>query len=76
MRCLLGKQNFYDAAGLPKKEVIQPYLEKLNPGKDVAASMASCLKMVASDGEASCHTSYIRYRCAIGNGIIMLEDDD
>uniref|UniRef100_A0A1B0CHQ6 Pbp/gobp family n=2 Tax=Lutzomyia longipalpis TaxID=7200 RepID=A0A1B0CHQ6_LUTLO len=72
VKCLLAKKNFFDDAGLPKKEVIAPYLRGLNPDKDVKEIMADCLKLIAEDGSGSCLTTYMRYKCSIQKGLVVL----
>ncbi|XP_059612717.1 general odorant-binding protein 56d-like [Phlebotomus argentipes] len=72
VRCILGKKNFFDAEGLPQKEVIIKHLTEKNPDKNAKEIMTECLKKHSSVGAASCEITYNRYKCAYENGILIL----
>ncbi|XP_055702423.1 uncharacterized protein LOC129801428 [Phlebotomus papatasi] len=72
VKCLFRKKEFFDDEGLPQPPKIGRYLAEKNPGKNIKEIMADCLQMISEDGEVACETTYLRYKCAFGKGLLII----
>lgn len=72
VKCLLQKKEFFDDEGHAQPPKISRYLEEKNPEKNIKEIMAECLQMISEEGDLACETTYLRYKCAIAKGILVI----